>query len=316
MASGGTDLHGSGAFEGQASLQVRNQLVRVTPGSFMIEAGRVTDEASVDYFSAHVADVYMQDRATREPLLYSGYNLGNGVRGTYQVVPGLRVGLSLTAGNPVSTTSSLMVGGSYPPFDRVYLQPWQAVGKDPQQYPDDTFHMMLFAPSVLLDTQYVDARVAFQGFTLDTDTTKTSDNNIRGFNLRGTARAKLLDSTLVPFVNAALTRNDTVNPADVTKLQADKYTGIVLGGGLDLNYAHPFTCPYACANGVGVQYEQVQYKVGSGIVTHLHYVNVGTSYWFSPHVALGARLSMWLSHMTGQDDGGERSALVTMRFVM
>ena len=316
MASGGTSLHGSSAYEGQAALQVRNQLVRLSIDPGMIEVGRVTDEASVDFYSAHVGDVFLQDTATRDPLLYSGFNMGNGVRGTFKLIEGLRVGLAFTAGNPVSNTGTLMVGGSYPPFARVYEQPYQYIGKSPNNFPDDSFHMMMLSPSILYNSPIFDAKAAFQGAVIDTDTTKTDDQNIRAFNLRANARLKLMKETVVPFFNAAFTKNDTVDPTNVARLAADKYTGIVLGGGVDVNYDHPFNCPYVCANGVGVQYTQVQYQVGSGAVTRLHYFNLGTSYWVTEHIAIGARIAAWVQVQPGPPDEGERSALVTMRFVM
>ncbi len=316
MASGGTSLHGASAYEGQAALQVRNQLLRLTIDPAMIEVGRVTDEASVDYYSAHVADVFLQDTATRDPLLYSGLNMGNGVRGTFKLVEGLRVGLAFTAGNPVSTTGTLMVGGTYPPFARVYEQPYQYIGKSANNFPDDSFHMMMLSPSILYTSPMFDAKAAFQGAVIDTDTTKTDDQNIRAFNLRANARLKLMKELLVPFFNAAFTKNDTVDPANVARLSPDKYTGIVLGGGIDLNYDHPFTCTYGCANGVGLQYTQVQYQVGGGAVTRLHYLNLGTSYWITDHVAIGARLATWIQVQNGPPDQGEKSALATLRFVM
>src|SRR5689334_7975812 len=115
MANGDTSLHGTSAFEGQAALQVRQQTLRLHRGPWLVEVGRFIDEASVDYFSAHVTETFLQDTATRSPLLYSGFNLGNGIRGQIELVPGLRAALTFNAGNPVSTTSSFMIGGSYPP---------------------------------------------------------------------------------------------------------------------------------------------------------------------------------------------------------
>jgi hypothetical protein len=76
MAAGGVSLHGTSAYEGQAALQVRQQIVRLTKYGFKLEVGRVIDEASVDYFSAHVSETFIQDTATRDALLFSGFNLG------------------------------------------------------------------------------------------------------------------------------------------------------------------------------------------------------------------------------------------------
>lgn len=313
MANGGTSLHGSSAWEGQASLQVREQLVRVSFDHAVLEAGRVLDEASVNFVSAHVVDTLLQDTATRDPLLYSGLNLGNGVRATYEAVKGFRVGLTFTAGNPVSSTAALQVGGTFPPFDRFYIQPYQQVKQSPNNFPDDTFHMMLLSPAMMLSTDLVEARAEFQGYVVDTNTNAATDQNIKGYNVRGGVKLKLADEAIVPFANAAVDRNDTVTPTDVSKLAPDKYTSIVYGGGVDVNYARRFA---GRANGVGAQYDRVQYQVGDGNVTNLHYINVGTTYWVLPQLAVGARFAMWLRNDVGVHDEGERSALLTMRLVL
>src|SRR6185295_19427863 len=70
--------HGASTWEGQAALSVRNQLIRFRGARWKVEVGRVTDEASVDYFSQHVADFLIADPFTRDPFLYTGYNRGNG----------------------------------------------------------------------------------------------------------------------------------------------------------------------------------------------------------------------------------------------
>lgn len=313
MANGGTSLHGSSTFEGQAALQVRRQLVRLARHGFVFEAGRVIDEASLNFFSAHVMDTFLQDTATRDPLLYSGFNMGNGLRGTYEPIKGLRLGLTFTAGNPVATTASLQVGGSFPPFDRFYIQPYQQVKQQPNNFPDDTFHMMLLAPSVLYADELFEARAEFQGFVVDTNTNRGDDDNIKGYDVRGSAKLKLLDDTISPFGNVALARNDTVQPTDVSKLAPDKYTAITWGGGIDFNWEHPWA---GRANGVGAQYDRVQYQVGGGNVTNLHYVNVGTTYWLGPNVALGGRIAVWLRNDVNVHDEGERSLLLTLRTVL
>ena len=313
MFNGGTSLHGSSAWEGQAALQVRRQVVRLATGPWMIEAGRVIDEASVNFVSAHVLDTLLQDTATRDPLLYSGFNMGNGVRGTYEALPGLRLGLTFTAGNPVATTSSLQVGGSFPPFERFYIQPYQAVKQSLNNYPDDTFHMMLLSPSILFSNPYVDAKAAFQGYVVDTNTNRKDDENIRGYNVRGDLRVKLYDEALVPFANASLERNDTVLPTDVSKLSPDKYTSLTFGGGVDVNYRRPWA---GRSNGIGAQYDRIQYQVGNGNITNLHYINVGTTYWLNANTALGLRAAVWLRNDVGVHDEGERSLLLTLRIVL
>jgi hypothetical protein len=316
MASGGIGLHGTSAYEGQAALQVRQQVLRVGRGPWRVDVGRFVDEASVDFFSAHVVETFLQDTATRDPLLYSGFNLGNGVRGQVEPIKGLRLALTLNAGNPVSTTASLMIGGPFPPFERFYTQPYQAVNQGPNHFPDDTFHILMLTPSVLLDTSLVDLRVAAQGFDVNTNMNKGGDDHIRGYNLRATARLKLADSVIVPFASTAYLRNDTLDPNDLTKRAKERYQAFDVGGGVDLNLARRFACGYDCADGFGVQYQTVQFQVGDGLVTTNQYFNVGGTYWIAPNVSLGARVATWLTKQEYAPATGERSAIVALRFIM
>jgi hypothetical protein len=316
MASGGTSLHGTSAYEGQAALQVRQQVLRLHDGPWKIEVGRFIDEASVDYFSAHIAETFLQDTATRDPLLFDGFNLGNGVRGQIEFVKGLRAAITFNAGNPVSTTSSLMIGGSFPPFERFYTQPYQAVGRSSNNFPDDTFHIMVLTPSIIVDTKYIDARVAVQGFDVTTNTDKESQDHIHGYNARATVRLKLADGIVVPFANAAYTRNDTLVATDLSKRAPDRYQAVNLGAGVDIDVARRFQCVYDCADGFGIQYQQVQYVVGEGLVTTNRYANIGATFWIIPNVSLGARLAFWDTKQTGSAATGERSGIVALRFIM
>ncbi|NOU30169.1 MAG: hypothetical protein HOO96_19880 [Polyangiaceae bacterium] len=315
MASGGIGLHGTSAYEGQAALQVRQQMLRATFGRFTLEAGRLVDEASVDYISNYVQGTFVQDTATRDPLLYSGYNLGNGVRAVVDIIPGmLRAGLTFNAGNPVSNTATLMVGGTYPPFERIYTQAYQAVNQGPNHFPDDTFHAMVLTPSVLLSSEYVDAKVAFQAFAIDTNTNTPNNDHVRGYNMRGTVRGKF--GMVVPFASAAYTRNDTLIPNNVATRSPDRYQAINLGGGVDVNLAKRFTCEHECTDGLGAQFQQVQYEIGDGVVTTLRYANLGGTFWVHPHFAIDARVSYWWQNQKGIDDTGERNLIVGVRGVL
>lgn len=325
MANGGSgfELHGSSAWAGQAQLEVFRQLVRYEEGSWMAEVGRVIDEGSVDFVSDHVQDTLLQDTATIEPLLYGGFTLGNGVRSTFEVVNGLRIGLSLFAGNPVSNTASLQVGGSFPPFDRFYIQPYQNVKQTPDNSPDDTFQMMMLSPSLLYTSKHFDARAELQSYVVDANTNSQADQNIHGYNARETMRVRIGPDDLVSlFQNAAFDRNDTVDPNDVARIAAPKYQSVLYGGGIDFNFLNPLlNIPSDRPSGLGVQYERVQYQVGTvcvpgqtaGCVTNLHFLNVGATYWLNHSVALGARFALWLTDQFDVHDEGERSVLLTMR---
>ncbi|HEY8078930.1 MAG TPA: hypothetical protein VIF62_32585 [Labilithrix sp.] len=316
MASGGVDLHGTSAYEGQAALQVRQQVLQLHGKIWKVEVGRFIDEGSVDYFSVHIGETFLQDTATRDPLLFDGFNLGNGVRAELRIADPLRIALTFNAGNPVSTTGSLLVGGTYPPFDRFYTQPYQSIAQAANKFPDDTFHLMMVTPALLLDTSIVDAKVAVQGFDIDTDMNHSSNDHIRGYNVRGTARLKLFDSMIVPFASAAYTRNDTLLASDLSKRAPDRYQAVDFAGGVDFDWARRFACPYDCADGVGVEYNQVQFQIGDGLVTTNRYLNIGATYWLTSHVSLGARFAAWQTEPQYSAATGERSGILALRFVM
>lgn len=316
MASGGYGLHGTSAYEGQAALQVRQQMIRLTLDPVTVEVGRIVDEASVDFISAHVQDTLIQDTATRDPLLYSGYNLGNGVRATVVVYRGLRLGLTLNAGNPVSTTSTLSVGGTYPPFDRLYTQAYQAVNQGPNNFPDDTFHSMVLTPAILYASDIVDAKLAVQGFDVDTDTNKGGNDHVRGFNARGTVRMKIADARVVPFASAAETLNDTLDPNDLSRRSPKRYRALNFGGGVDVNVARRFPGFPDSADGIGAMFQQVQFHIGDDVVTTLRYANLGGTYWLTPNVAIDGRLTSWLQFQNGAKAFGERNVIVGLRAVV
>ena len=129
-------------------------------------------------------------------------------------------------------------------------------------------------------------------------------------------RLKLFDSMLVPFASAAYTRNDTLITNDLAHRAKDRYQAVNFGGGVDFDWARRYKCAYDCADGIGVQYQQVQYQIGDGLVTSNRYLNVGSTYWLTPHVSLGARIAIWQQEPQYSAAVGERSAIVALRFVM
>jgi hypothetical protein len=301
--------HGASAWEGQAALSVRNQLIRFRGALWRVEVGRVTDEASVDFYSQHVADFLVADPFTRDPFLYTGYNRGNGLFAAWQPAPGLQLGATLNATNPVALTGSLPIGGTFSPFERFYIQPYQAVNTGANHYPDDSFHMYMVAPSVLWAAGPVEVKAEIQGYQVDTDTTRPSDFYIYGFNARASARAKLWGGKLQPFANLAFDRNDVFDQV-TRQLAPDKYISFCSGIGADWAFAGN--------NGVGAQYVRIQYRQGGGVITVLQYANLGATFWLTPNVSLGARLAWQVRGEinSGNGDQGDVGAFATARAVV
>ena len=312
MANGGPSLHGTSVYDGQAALQIRKQVLHLAQDWWMVEVGRVIDEASVDYFSIHVADTFLQDTAVRDSLLFDGFNLGNGIRATAEVLPGLRIGLSANGGNPTSSSSVISLGGNYPPYSRLYFQANSTVASDSNHYPNDQFQSYVVTPSAMYNSKYFEARFASQLFAVDPNSNDGVAHNLYGYNLRLVGRAHLFEDMISPYVNAAGGRNDVVDAANPNYLRADKSTAVSIGGGVDFNYQRKF----GNFNGVGVQYQNYQQKTGDDPRLQNRYFNVGTTYWLHKNIALGARFALWSSQQPGVVTSGERSGLVTLRLVL
>lgn len=304
--------HGTSVWEGQAAMQVRNQLIRYMNEGFRVDVGRVTDPSSLDYYSNHVADQLLTDPYTRAPLLASGYNRGQGAYASYEVVDGLKPGLSLNAANPVSTTASLVVGGTFPPFSRFYFAAHQQVGRDASSFPADQYHIMLATPSVLYENDLIEAQTAAQLFRVNTDTKTDDDQNIVGYNLRAGLKLKLMDGVLTPFVNGSRVTNSVVDPNDGSMLADYAYVGYTLSTGIDYNFWDK--------TGIGATYSLIRGRQGQQSRTTEHFLNIGSSYYLTDHTAVGARASIYRNCRETPDDPcvrqGSRSYFVTMRTLL
>jgi opacity protein-like surface antigen len=304
--------HGTSVWEGQAALQVRNQLVRIQRGRIRVDAGRITDDASLDFHSAHVADQLLTDAFTRAPLLASGFNRGNGVLFRYGDPEGLRAGFTLNAANPTSTTASLVVGGTFPPFSRFYFAPYQHVGRDASSLPADTYHIAIFTPAVLYSHPGFDVHTSVQMFRVNTNTASDADENIIGYNLRAGVRFKLVPEGVYPFLNASRVVNSVVDPEDGAVLSTERFEGVTVSLGVDYNFL-----PQA---GVGVHYSLVREAQQMTYRNTEHYLNVGGTYWLTDTTSIGSRLSIFTrcTESPGEEceREGVRSYFATLRTLL
>ncbi len=311
-ANAGNSGHGPGGWEGQAALQVRNQLIRFVDEDLglRLDAGRIQDDASVDFFSRHVADLLMTD-----PLA-GGLNRGNGLYGTWTFLPGLSAGLTLNAANPTSNTGILAVGGSYQPFERFFDVAVKDLGQDPNHFPRDSMHFTIVSPSVIYEGRVIQAKAGAQWFSVNHNTETSDVDTIDGLNLRAGVRARLLNNLLVPFVNATTIRNNVVNPRDNGRtVPGQDWRGSTVSGGLDLNLLGD--------SGVGGEYAPVTGQEGDrGTLRQVHFINVGASWHLDDATVLAARMGMFRkvdeeAGGAGQDastlTSGKRSWFLTLR---
>jgi hypothetical protein len=299
--------HGTSVWEGQAALQVRRQEVKLERWGLRIEAGRIIDDASVDYFSQHMVDQLLTDDYTRYPLLASGFNLGNGVLMRYAVRPGVEPGFTLNAANPTSTTASLVLGGTYPPFSRFYFAPAEQVGRDANKFPSDEYYILVFSPSIVVHSDIAEASGAVQMFTADTNTSTMDDQPIRGYNIRGGVGLHLFGDQFHPFVNASRVTNGVLDAMN-GKIITDTFIGTTISGGLDWNISG--------RNGIGAEWAWLVDQQGSATRTTQHFVNVGGTLWLGDTTALGARIGIYTrcaDQGMGCESEGQRSFFLTLR---
>jgi hypothetical protein len=316
--------HGSGVWEGTASFSVRDQYLRLQRWGATADAGIITDPASVDFISTHIADVLLADKYTRDPLLYSGFNRGQGVQASY-LWHGLRAGLSYTAANPLSTSASYQVGGTFGGGSRLWERP---LGNFRIGQPDDDLHFQMITPSLTYTHELFEAKAAVQTFDVNYQTNSRTDPHIKGYNVRGNLLGKLrvdagMPLLITPFINYARVENDVTNStagfAD-TLLQT-KYLANTFSAGVDVNVKG--------RSGVGFEVARVSDRSPSFVapsgstpasepVTHTlqTYINVGATWWLTDEVALGARYAHYQKKQTALEDEIDASYFLTLRMVL
>lgn len=318
MANAGIALHGSSAFEGQASLQVRKQVIHLARDWWMVEVGRIVDEASVDYFSYHIADCFLMDPATEPFLLFDGFNLGNGVRGTAEIFPGMRLGFTFNAGTPVSSSALVTFGGSLPGSTSIFGVSAGSVQNDPNNYPSDASQAYTFTPSAMYKNKYFEAKTELQYFAVNIDADDGKAPILTGYNYRANAMAHIWDDRIMPFLNFNYGENATFSATDV--VSPNRYVQVGIGGGIDINYEKK----WGNYNGVGAMFVQDESEVGSNsIITRNRYYNVGTTYWLAPMLAAGLRFAEYTTEQLNQPPStnptpsqGVRSVVATLRLVL
>ncbi len=283
---------GTSVWEGQAAIQVRNQLIRYRlenlPGendAFTVEVGRITDPASVDFTSFHIANLLLSDPFARFPMLVRGFNRGNGVRAEYAAFDGrFHVGATVNAGNPTSTTATIAMGGTFPPFERYYQVPWSVVGRDARGFPAENFNNTMVSPSVRWTSKYLQAQFETQHFWANTNTNTDTDDILRGFNMRGGVRGVFWSGgqeRVAVFGNFGRMLNDVVELDDLARRSDEKFLSISGGGGLDV-YFHG-------RSGIGVQYDIVREEQRGLSPTFQHFLNVGGTLFVHDSVFLSLR---------------------------
>jgi hypothetical protein len=306
---GGPLGNGASVWEGQAHITVRDQWVQYANGGVSATFGRITDLATLDFVSAHVTDLLLADQYTRDPLLYSGANRGNGVMVRYRPMPELDMGLAVHSTNPTGITGTVLIGGQLFPFDRPFYLAAAQVGRSETSLPDQNLQLYMATPSVTYSDPTFEAKAAAQVYALDTRIATADDQRIFGYNFRASLRLKLLDGQLAPFVNASRNENEMLEAMDATLKRVETFTVYTVTGGLDYAIAGP--------NGVGVQYAVIRQDEPGVNRIRDHYINVGGTYWLEEGLSIGARLGWWIRDERNDDElYGHRSFFLTGRLIL
>ncbi|MEO6773843.1 MAG: hypothetical protein ABI467_12650 [Kofleriaceae bacterium] len=309
---GGPLGYGSSVWEGQAAIAIWDQFVRYERDGFTFAAGRIDDPASFDFVSAHSADLLLSDQYTRDPLLYSGADRGNGLWFSYALdrMKHVTLGLTLHSTNPTGITGTLIIGGKLQPFDRPFYLAAAAVGNSQNNLPDQNLHIYFASPSMTAHFEHLDAKAEVQLYSLDTQEATMDDQTIRGYNLRAGARA--WTATTIGkaslFLNVSKNENEILDPTSSKYRLPDLFHSYTVSTGADLDYSHK--------NGVGFGYAMVDTRE-PGQHTRQHYLNLGTTYWIEDSLAIGVRAAVFAQQLSGQPmTTGSRSLFVTARLVL
>jgi hypothetical protein len=309
-ALGGPLGYGASVWEGQAALAVRDQFVRYGRDGFTIAAGRIADPASFDYVSAHLGDLLYTDLYTRDPLLYSGADRGNGIIGTYSFGEHVTTGLTFHSTNPTGITGTLIIGGKLQPFDRPFYLASAAVGNNQNNLPDQNLHIYFGSPSVRVHFDHFEAQSEVQMYTLDTQQAVSDDQTIRGYNLRlgGRVWTQTAIGKLTGFANVSRNRNEILDPVDSKYRLPDLFRSYTVSVGGDYDYQRK--------NGVGFEYAMADTREPDQHV-RLHYFNLATTYWIEDVLAIALRGSVYAQQISGEMmTTGSRSLFVTARLVL
>jgi hypothetical protein len=292
IASGGPV--GTGVWEGTASIQARESYIRLKRWGAELSAGIVTDPASVDYVPAEVFDLFGMDPFIRDSLLFSGFNMSQGVMlrlhdpYLYKLgMPGkLTLGMHFTAGNPLITSLSFGFGGNVSSNGTLFTSPLRALSNG---FPGSNIEVRTYSPSLTYEVDLapkigLDLRAGLQFYSVDIDVQSKEDVHVAGYNARASARLRL------PYVSLmgsyAHRSNDQLPIPDLTMLSPDKYKATVWSAGAEGTYDRA---------GVGILFSNVSQDFSPDVANRARYFNAAASYALDPsYLSVGLRFAaLW-----------------------
>jgi hypothetical protein len=285
---------GTGVWEGTASIQARESYIRLKRWGVELSAGIVSDPASVDFVPSQVFSLFGMDPYIRDSLLFSGFNMSQGVMlrihdpYLYKLgMPGkLTLGMHFTSGNPLITSLSFGFGGNVSSNGTLFTSPLRALSNG---FPGSNIEVQTYSPSLTYEVDLakqigLDLRAGLQFYRVDIDVQSTDDVHIAGSNARVSARLRL------PYValmgSYAHRTNDQLPIPDLTMLSPDKYKANVYSFGAEGTYDRA---------GLGVLFSNVTQDFSATAANTARYVNVAASYAIDPsYLSVGLRFAaLW-----------------------
>ncbi|TNF34028.1 MAG: hypothetical protein EP329_07690 [Deltaproteobacteria bacterium] len=271
---------GTSIWEGTASLSTRETFLELSKWGVTLTAGIFTEPGSVDFISENSLDMFGMDPFVRDPLLQSGFNLGQGVMLRYDLA-GFSLGVSYTGGNPLVSSLSGSFGGDVTAAGSLYDAPLRDLSSG---LPGSNISVDIVSPSLTWSHDFgpvaVAARAAAQYYFVDVDVTQSADQPLDGFNYRFSAEATLLDDHLRLFGGYSRRGNRQLAVPDLTRYK-DDFQGRVWNLGFDVRYDR---------FGLGGSLHGVRRLFGDNTAVDTKYLNVGATYWIIPDsVSAGLR---------------------------
>ncbi len=285
---------GTGVWEGTASLQARESYIRLRRWGVELSAGIVSDPASVDYVPSQVFDLFGMDPYVRDPLLFSGFNMSQGVMLRVHApyldqlgMPGkLTLGMHYTSGNPLITSLSFGFGGNVSSNGTLFTSPLRALSNG---FPGSNIEVQTYSPSLTYEVDFadkvgLDLRAGLQVYSVDIDVQSDADVHIAGSNARLSGRLRL------PYVSVmgsyARRTNDQLPIPDLTMLSDTAYKARVWSVGGEGTFGRV---------GAGVLFSDVKQDFSATLANTARYFNAAASYALDPtYLSVGLRYaSLW-----------------------
>lgn len=261
---------GTSVWEGMASIQARENYIRIERFGLQITGGIMPDPASVDFVSDNALDMFGMDPYVRDPLLFSGFNQGQGFLVRYSRW-GLTAGFAFTGGNPLVSSLAFGFGGDVSSLGTLFNAPVRTIASG---IPGSDIHMLVFSPSLTYEHDIFAVKAAFQFYDVDVSLTEDEDKPLSGYNLRATAEVKPLKpwfgDLVRVFFSGAYRTNQQIVVTDTSMYLENDYEGLLFGGGADVTYGD-FS--------VGGQYYWVKTEATVDGALFNHFANVGATYW-------------------------------------